>query len=132
MLVFLVLGAILRTLQGASLVSPHKYNSMVAVNMSNLMAPECPVSPDDGSEQLRTIYDIVQSCLLTIFACVWTSTHPNINGPWDSGWTCLKRKMIVTLYGLIAPEMVLSWALRQNLGAKEIAEKYNEEFARTG
>ncbi|KAF5310136.1 hypothetical protein D9619_010570 [Psilocybe cf. subviscida] len=91
-----------------------------------------PVAPGCGGPQCRTVSSIMQSCLLTIIACVWSSAHPNIDGPRDSGWTRLKRKVIRMFYTVLAPETVLYWAVSQWLAAKTIAEKYNEEFATTG
>jgi hypothetical protein len=132
MLVFLVLCAFLQTLLGAAVPPTHVSNSVVSVDLFSLMAREAPIDPDCGGPQCRTANSILQSCLLTIFVCVWTSAHPNINGPTDSGWTCFKRKIITMLCVVIAPELVLFWALGQRSAAKEIAEKYNKEFTRTG
>lgn len=83
---------------------------------------------DEGPTRFRTTYDIVWSCLLTIFACVWTSGHPNIAAPRDSGWTRLKRRVIMMVYALIAPEMVVFWAMRQYAAALWIASDYNKVF----
>jgi hypothetical protein len=132
MLVFLVLCAFLQTLQGASVPSSHAYSPVSALDVPCAMASECSVTPGCGGPQCRTVYSILQSCLLTIFACVWTSAHPNINGPRDSGWTRLKRRVITMLCAVISPEMVVFWALCQHSAAKEIAEKYNTEFASFG
>ncbi|KAF5309881.1 hypothetical protein D9619_010565 [Psilocybe cf. subviscida] len=130
MLVFLVLCAFLRTLHGASIPPPsHEYSSSATVGMSNLVTCEAPVAPDDSTQQLRTVYDIVQSCLLTIVACVWTSIHQNINGPRDSWWTCMKRRGTSTLCAVIAPELILLWALNQRQAAKTFAVEYNKLFA---
>lgn len=85
---------------------------------------------EEGSTTFRTTYDIIWSCLLTVFACVWTSGHPNIAAPRDSGWTRLKRRVIMMVYALIAPEMVVFWAMRQYAAALWIATDYNKEFIR--
>lgn len=69
---------------------------------------------------------------MTIFACVWTSAHPNIPAPRDAGWTRLKRRMLMVVYTLIAPEMVVFWAWRQYEAAKWIVKDYNQEFVSPG
>ncbi|KAF9478662.1 hypothetical protein BDN70DRAFT_859672 [Pholiota conissans] len=71
----------------------------------------------------RTILDIIWSCLLTIFACTWSSFHPNIPGPYDSGWRSMKRRVVTTFYALIAPEVVAMWVLKQYMGARLIANE---------
>lgn len=77
----------------------------------------------------RTVWTIVWSCLLTIFACTWTAVHPNIPGPADSGWARLKRRIVVMIYAMIAPEMIATWAMRQYFGARLIMNDYNNTFA---
>lgn len=133
MLSFLVLCSLFKLLRGANVSPPHHpAGSMATTDVFGLVARDCPGSPDDSGQQLRSVYSIVNSCLLTVFACVWTSIHPNINGPRDSDWTCLKRKVVTALCALIAPELVLLWALRQRTAAKSIAERYNKNFAKFG
>ncbi|KAF5310085.1 hypothetical protein D9619_010537 [Psilocybe cf. subviscida] len=122
MLLFLIFCAFLRTLQCASLPPPQADSSFATVGMLGPVAREASRTPDDGGQRLRTVYDIVQSRLFTIFACVWKSAHPNIDGPMDSGWIRLKRKVVITLCVVITPEVVLFWAVQQRLAAKEIAE----------
>ncbi|KAF5310083.1 hypothetical protein D9619_010539 [Psilocybe cf. subviscida] len=131
MLVFFALCAFLQTPLGASVPPSNTSSSAATPDAFGAMACECPISSsDDGGEHLRTVYDIVKSCLLTIFACVWQSAHPNINGPRDSGWARLKRRIVTMLCMIIAPEAALVWALQQRSSAKEIAETYNKEFAK--
>ncbi|KAF5328418.1 hypothetical protein D9619_013319 [Psilocybe cf. subviscida] len=85
--------------------------------------------PWDQDLPLRPWYAIGQSCLVTIIACIWTSGHPNINGPMDSWWTCTKRRVVTMLCAFIAPGVVLYWAFQQMLTARAIALAYNREFA---
>ncbi|KJA19237.1 hypothetical protein HYPSUDRAFT_56768 [Hypholoma sublateritium FD-334 SS-4] len=79
----------------------------------------------------RSLWTIVWSCLVTIFACTWTAVHPNIPGPTDSGWARLKRRIVVMIYAMIAPEMIATWAMRQYFGARLIMNDYNDTFATT-
>ncbi len=77
----------------------------------------------------RTGWSIVWNCLVTIFACTWTAVHPNIPGPADSGWARIKRRIVIMIYAMIAPEMIATWAMRQYLGALLIMNDYNSTFA---
>ncbi|TFK60628.1 hypothetical protein BDN72DRAFT_506950 [Pluteus cervinus] len=73
----------------------------------------------------RTMLSIVRSCLLTIAACVYRAIHQNIPDP-EAGWW--KRQAIrakIAFYALVAPEAVIWWAMRQWIGAKEVAGQVN-------
>ncbi|KAF8522628.1 hypothetical protein BU17DRAFT_44502 [Hysterangium stoloniferum] len=76
---------------------------------------------------LRSAADIVCSCLTTILACSWVSVHPNIPSPDDSWWTIGKQRLKIMFWALIAPELVLIWAMRQYYGAKRISEQFSEQ-----
>ncbi|EKM82161.1 hypothetical protein AGABI1DRAFT_36338, partial [Agaricus bisporus var. burnettii JB137-S8] len=75
----------------------------------------------------RTIGDIVWGCLITIFACTWIAVHPNIPARTDSRWCVFKRGLSTMIYALIAPELMVAWALHQYLGARQIMHKYNKD-----
>ncbi|KAF7295726.1 hypothetical protein MIND_01113200 [Mycena indigotica] len=85
------------------------------------------------TDNCRTLYDIVSGCLLTIFACVWVSIHPNVPkppalaepGPDTSIVARLRWKLVhgthpfrarlkLMLVGVLAPELIVGLALRQN------------------
>ncbi|KAF9480148.1 hypothetical protein BDN70DRAFT_782905, partial [Pholiota conissans] len=80
----------------------------------------------------RTKWGIIRSCLFTIFACTWTAIHPNIGAPTDSQWIIFRRRLSVMLCALIAPEVMVLWAMKQRQGAKRIVEKYNTDIAKGG
>ena len=75
----------------------------------------------------RTIWGILWSCLATIFACSWVSVHPNIPAPNESSWRVLLRRLELMFWAVIAPEMIIFWALRQWLGARHLAKIYEGE-----
>jgi hypothetical protein len=78
----------------------------------------------DDLNECRTIWDIIWSCLATIFACTWIALHLNIPGPKEKWYTIALRKAGVMLLAIIAPEIVVMWAMRQWLVAHRIAKKY--------
>jgi hypothetical protein len=72
----------------------------------------------------RSIWNIIWSCLSTIFACTWIAVHPNIPAPKDSQWAILRRRLAIMGYVLIAPELFIAWAARQHFGAKYLAKRH--------
>jgi hypothetical protein len=90
--------------------------------------------------QTRTLWNIIWSCLSTIFLCTWGSLHPNISSTPDEpsmGRRDKLRKSLVEfltyklplfLWALLVPEYILAWAIRQYMTAGEIQKK-GEVFA---
>ncbi|KAF8331766.1 uncharacterized protein EI90DRAFT_3057259 [Cantharellus anzutake] len=84
----------------------------------------------DGCNDLqncRTMWGIVYSCLLAIFACVWTAAHPNVPGPNDSIWAfkspTFKSRFAMVMGSLLSPEVILALAWRQFLLSWRISKK---------
>ena len=78
----------------------------------------------------RTLFGIVWSCVLTVMICAWTSVHPNIP-PTTQGIAFLKR-IGMMFWALIAPELILAWAVRQWFAASHIRDLYNKRRPETG
>ncbi|KDQ49497.1 hypothetical protein JAAARDRAFT_42807 [Jaapia argillacea MUCL 33604] len=74
----------------------------------------------------RTMVGIISSCITTIFACTWVAIHPNIPAPYETSLEITVRRMRVTVMALIAPELVIVWAMRQWVVAGQIAKKYKD------
>ncbi|TFK57841.1 hypothetical protein BDN72DRAFT_736762, partial [Pluteus cervinus] len=79
----------------------------------------------------RTLIDIIRSCALTIAACVYRAIHPNIPDPKAGFWKVRLERLKVTVYALIAPEMVIFWAIRQWVGARLIMNNVNDAWTTT-
>ncbi|KAF7296756.1 hypothetical protein MIND_00906200 [Mycena indigotica] len=92
----------------------------------------------------RTLYDIIWGCLVTVFACVWVSVHPNvpkrpvIPEPPDNSciwvrlrWQCFygtnafRARLKLMLAGVLAPELIVGLALRQRAMAMRFASVLN-------
>ncbi|KEF63738.1 uncharacterized protein A1O9_01716 [Exophiala aquamarina CBS 119918] len=60
----------------------------------------------------RGTFDIIVSCLFTIFVCCWTIVHPNIATPRASPPQRLLDKTICLLIAAFAPEVIvfISWS----------------------
>lgn len=75
-------------------------------------------------ENERTIWDILWSCLSTMFACTWASLHPNLPHPDASQWKTYRTRAHLMFWALIAPELIVLWAARQMYGAREFVKDF--------
>jgi hypothetical protein len=62
--------------------------------------------------QCRTIEDIIWSCVVTIFVSTWITLHLNIPAPEEKWHAIVLRKVGIMALALIAPEVVVMWAMR--------------------
>ena len=83
----------------------------------------------------RTIWNIVWSCLATIFSCTWVAMHPNVPCSkkreanswieryiWNPLLSFVEHRLPLFICVLLVPEYMLAWAIRQFLKAHGIAE----------
>ena len=83
----------------------------------------------------RTIWNIIWSCLATIFSCTWVTVHPNVPclKKWEANswiqrciWNPLlsfaEYCLLLLVCALLVPEYVLAWSIRQYLVAQKIAK----------
>ncbi|KAG2073115.1 hypothetical protein BDR04DRAFT_1230080 [Suillus decipiens] len=73
----------------------------------------------------RTLWSIVSSSVLTLFACVYTAIHANIPSPKDSPNDIILRRLGIMIMALIAPELIVAWAMRQWLSARQVTKQFN-------
>ena len=83
----------------------------------------------------RTIWNIVWSCLATIFSCAWVAVHPNVPCPKKreaNSWierhirnpliSFVEHRLPLFICALLVPEYVLAWSIRHFLVARKIAK----------
>ena len=88
----------------------------------------------------RSIWNIVWSCLVTIFSCTWVAIHPNVPSPkkreangwieiciWNPLLSFAEHRLPLFVCALLVPEYVLAWAIRQFLSARKIANQDKSE-----
>jgi len=75
-------------------------------------------STDPKSPPPRTLFGVAWSCILTVFICAWTSVHPNV--PPDGRMRGLWARVKLMFWTIVAPELVLAWAIRQRFAAKRV------------
>src|SRR6266571_4578218 len=96
----------------------------VSPAMFNLAARDEPLCPESCKYVLkRTLFEITWSCLSTIILCAWTAVHPNV--PPRSKWKARWNRLELMFWMIVAPELVLAWAVRQFFAAKDIRDTYN-------
>ncbi|KAF8961571.1 hypothetical protein BDZ97DRAFT_1828839, partial [Flammula alnicola] len=102
-LLYLVRGGI-----HAALTAPLFPRDTPTLNLSS-SACTCP--------DQRAIWDILWSCLSTMFACSWVAVHPNIPAPGATWWRVALSRLELMIWAIITPEMMILWAMRQWFGA---------------
>ncbi|KAG2143003.1 hypothetical protein DEU56DRAFT_884522 [Suillus clintonianus] len=74
----------------------------------------------------RTLWNIISSSVLTLFACIYSAIHPNIPSPKDSLFRILWRRLGIMIMALIAPELIVVWAMRQWMGARHVTKQFKK------
>ena len=95
-------------------------------NATVIITPAC-ICPADQ----RTIWEILWSCLATIFACSWVSVHPNIPASNESSRRIFLRRLELMFWAIVGPEMIITWALRQWSGARHLEKLYRGELSKS-
>ena len=81
--------------------------------------PILDVSASPSSCNTRTLWEIILSCALTLFACTWTAVHPNIPGMKEGIVAITSRRLFLMVMALIAPELMVTWSARQFFSARQ-------------
>jgi len=82
-----------------------------------------------GDQQLppcleqRKLFNIIWNCVSTMILCAWVSVHPNV--PPSGYWRELIRQLETMVWTIIAPELILAWAVRQWFAARKIRDTVN-------
>ena len=84
-----------------------------------------PASDDCVDPHHRTIWNVVQSCLVTIFLCTWVASHPNMLGPQDGKIMAALFRAWLAVDALLTPELVIAWAMQQWFVARKSVRDVN-------
>jgi hypothetical protein len=79
-------------------------------------------SPPCTGRDTRTIWNIVWSSLVTLFACIWVAIHPNVPAFADGTKAELKQRAKLLLTAIIAPEIIIMFAMRQRVCARQVMQ----------
>ncbi|KAF7975167.1 hypothetical protein HWV62_10353 [Athelia sp. TMB] len=130
------------SINGASTIPDASIPSLVVSNPANATTAD---SHCYDIRYCRTLEGLVQSCIVTILACVWFAVHRNIPAPAVDPLHQRNRSLffrtilfiwykilaqrqaaIVFVVALLAPEWILAWALRQFFVARKLAGELEE------
>lgn len=78
-----------------------------------------------SSQPLRTIWNIIYGSIVTIFACTWIAVHPNVPGPYESWFIRTRRRIMIFLVALLAPEFIVGWAASQYRTSRYLMKEMN-------
>ncbi|KAG1777299.1 hypothetical protein EV702DRAFT_969981 [Suillus placidus] len=93
-------------------------------NGTSILTLDASDSPP--SNNTRTLWNIIWSCGVTLFACAWTAIHPNIPGMDEKRLAIFFRRILIMIMVLIAPELILTWASRQFSSAIAVKKQFND------
>jgi hypothetical protein len=71
-----------------------------------------------GQSRDRGTLDIVVSCVITVFLCLWTSVCVNVPAPEHGMWSIFRDRWHMFCLGLLGPEFILLLAVGQYCSAK--------------
>ncbi|KAG2338838.1 hypothetical protein BDR05DRAFT_1003916 [Suillus weaverae] len=87
-----------------------------------LDASDCPPC------NIRTLWNIISSCGLTLFACAWTAIHPDIPRVDEGVFWHTFRRLHFMMVMLLAPEGITAFAAWQFFSARQAAKDFNDAF----
>ena len=61
----------------------------------------------------RTLWGIIYSCIITIFACTYLSFHPDVPDPDHTIWRICAIRVCSVFFGFLIPELVVAKAAAQ-------------------
>lgn len=71
-----------------------------------------------GQSNDRGTLDIVISCAITTFLCIWTCVCVNVPGPGQGSWDIFRDRWHMFCLGMLGPEFILMSAIGQHASAK--------------
>ncbi|KAF7369952.1 hypothetical protein MSAN_00625000 [Mycena sanguinolenta] len=101
----------------------------IAAPLSHSLDARVTTDSCDDINNCRTLFSVVWGCLATIFACTWVSVHPNVPPSNQSSLRLFWRRLKMMLIGIIAPEIMVGFAVRQRFGVHELSKEF--KFSRT-
>ena len=97
--------------------------------VGNSTQPSTAIS--DSSTEATRLLEIIWSCATTLVACTWMSMHPNVPAENDGFWRQVGRRLKMMFVNLLAPDLVLFWAINQRVDATTVFKKYQSKHPHT-
>ncbi|KAG2038682.1 hypothetical protein BDR03DRAFT_1009661 [Suillus americanus] len=105
---------------------PFVVASLPSLNDTHILTFDAGDSLSCGNT--RTLWDILLSCWLTLFASTWTAIHPDVPGMDEGVVATTFRRLLLMVMALLGPEFVVAWAAWQFLCARQVAKDFNDAF----
>jgi len=102
-------------------------HATLAAPISAFNPPQTLMPRDDNicdCQGHRSLFDIIWSCLATMFACSWIAIHPNVPAPGDGWLTIGLRRAKMMFWAILAPELIVIWAMRQWRSACVVKKRF--------
>lgn len=128
MIVLVALLLLLR--KSSSCASPVLPRSLLEANVFDVIQRDTSVTQNACTG--RSTLNILWSCLATTFACTWVSVHPNIPFFGKNKWAVRRWRIFLMFLALLAPEIMIMWAMKQLQGALTIKETINKYLQSQG
>lgn len=117
--------SILTYLLFATICCAGSFQLAAAQNQTGAPAESAPVGWQAAPGR-RGTYDIIQTCLFTIFACTWTIQHLNVPRPGEHARKRIFRKCKWMLLTVFFPEFIMAHAIFELAMAVESMSEMSE------
>ncbi|KAF8647248.1 hypothetical protein AX16_006826 [Volvariella volvacea WC 439] len=93
-----------------------------AVVAATSIVPQSQCDPT----RIRTLFDILYSCIGVILLCTYISVHHNVPSHYATWMQVKWMRVRTTLLALLAPELIIIWAIRERTKAGRIADEMKD------
>ncbi|PBK95917.1 hypothetical protein ARMGADRAFT_963611 [Armillaria gallica] len=107
----------------------YSFSLILVLSQAYVQARSAPnESRSNELPEYRSAWDVVFSCIVTVFACTWLAVHPNVPGPdlKSRGWAFIGlHRLKLMVIAIVVPEVIIIWAFRQWIVASTISKHFN-------
>ncbi|ESK86171.1 hypothetical protein Moror_10965 [Moniliophthora roreri MCA 2997] len=112
---------------GCIMILPYFPVAAAATNTSNTsFDPATSTGECININECRTVTDILWSCLSVVLICTWVAIHPNIPHVETHPAVVVYQNLELMVIALLAPELIILWAMRQWISARDIAKEFGK------
>ncbi len=105
----------------------YSFSLILVLSQAYVQARSAPnESRSNELPEYRSAWDVVFSCIVTVFACTWLAVHPNVPGPdlKSRGWAFIGlHRLKLMVIAIVVPEVIIIWAFRQWIVASTISKR---------
>ncbi|KAK7030823.1 hypothetical protein VNI00_013931 [Paramarasmius palmivorus] len=99
----------------------------VDIHTSTLSVPSHGHAPAcDDLHGCRNVPGIIWSCFSVVVISTWVSIHPNVPKYGEHTVVVVIKNAVIMFMALIAPEIIVLWAMRQWFSARKITKQFKK------